>query len=401
MENYNCIEPDYYPEFQCLASACPDTCCKGWIIELDPATISLWQEHSITQKQTVNGKRLSEYIHKIERKNHPPRYQLRMDEHNYCPFLNRDKLCSIVGSHGDAFTSHICRMFPRQEIFPDDSSIVQRGLSVRCPAVLDLLWSRNAFSYRKPAAIDERPTYRLLDFMLSYAKNSWSCMSSQQLLRDLLLMVGCEHEKLQANHKDEAYDYGCEILTDTLITEIIANAKKASLSSSAATAPRKTDELLRTCHDFMFDVMNSFFDNVIFASDFKELFYRSRSCLHQPIIRQQEDFENFLQEFSRHDHLFKLLLTEELFSSVLTIEVSDLESVLLRLQWLCVQYLVIRHILFLEWLKTRELPLEKIRYHISRIFRVTDLPDIIKVQFFDSNFKDWVWTRDRIFLLLQ
>lgn len=30
--------PEYYNQFQCLASACPATCCAGWQIVIDEKT---------------------------------------------------------------------------------------------------------------------------------------------------------------------------------------------------------------------------------------------------------------------------------------------------------------------------------------------------------------------------
>ena len=39
----NLIYPDYYPKFQCLAGACPDTCCKDWQIILDPDTLARYR----------------------------------------------------------------------------------------------------------------------------------------------------------------------------------------------------------------------------------------------------------------------------------------------------------------------------------------------------------------------
>ena len=30
------VTPDYYPQFHCIASACPDTCCAGWEVVVDP-----------------------------------------------------------------------------------------------------------------------------------------------------------------------------------------------------------------------------------------------------------------------------------------------------------------------------------------------------------------------------
>ena len=28
--------PDYFDAFQCIAAACPDSCCKEWAVDVDP-----------------------------------------------------------------------------------------------------------------------------------------------------------------------------------------------------------------------------------------------------------------------------------------------------------------------------------------------------------------------------
>ena len=29
-------KPEYFDRFQCLAGACPDSCCKEWSVQVDP-----------------------------------------------------------------------------------------------------------------------------------------------------------------------------------------------------------------------------------------------------------------------------------------------------------------------------------------------------------------------------
>ena len=36
--------PHYYKEFQCIAGECPDTCCAGWEIAIDPKSLKKYRE---------------------------------------------------------------------------------------------------------------------------------------------------------------------------------------------------------------------------------------------------------------------------------------------------------------------------------------------------------------------
>ena len=41
-ETMKIVVPNYYKEFQCIASACRHSCCIGWEIDIDPATYSYY-----------------------------------------------------------------------------------------------------------------------------------------------------------------------------------------------------------------------------------------------------------------------------------------------------------------------------------------------------------------------
>ena len=39
-------KPAYYDTFRCLASSCPDSCCKEWTVQVDPESAALYQKLS-------------------------------------------------------------------------------------------------------------------------------------------------------------------------------------------------------------------------------------------------------------------------------------------------------------------------------------------------------------------
>ena len=36
--------PHYYNRFQCMAGSCPDTCCAGWEIAIDPKSLKKYRK---------------------------------------------------------------------------------------------------------------------------------------------------------------------------------------------------------------------------------------------------------------------------------------------------------------------------------------------------------------------
>ena len=39
--------PQYYTHFRCIASACPDSCCKEWEVDVDDGVRVLSLEHAV------------------------------------------------------------------------------------------------------------------------------------------------------------------------------------------------------------------------------------------------------------------------------------------------------------------------------------------------------------------
>ena len=124
--------PDYYDRFQCLAGACPHTCCEKWEVVIDPETARRYE--------TLPGA-LGERL----------RAAMQADADGdlcfplaggRCPFLDRENLCEIHRQLGAEATSLTCRAHPR---FAEDYGPFQEiSLCASCPAACDLLLGSSA-----------------------------------------------------------------------------------------------------------------------------------------------------------------------------------------------------------------------------------------------------------------
>jgi lysine-N-methylase len=119
--------PNYYLRFRCIAAACRHSCCVGWEIDVDEA--------SLTRYDAVEGdigRRLRE---SIDREADPPCFRLTPDER--CPFLNQNGLCDLITELGEDSLCHICADHPRfRNILPDR---VELGLGLCCEAAATLI----------------------------------------------------------------------------------------------------------------------------------------------------------------------------------------------------------------------------------------------------------------------
>ena len=117
--------PDYYKKFQCLAGACPATCCAGWQIVID--------EKSLAKYRKVKGN----FGNRIRNSVNWKEATFLQYEKKRCAFLNEDNLCDMHIEAGPEMMCATCRKYPRHiEEFENEREIT---LSMSCPAVAGLI----------------------------------------------------------------------------------------------------------------------------------------------------------------------------------------------------------------------------------------------------------------------
>lgn len=105
------VQPRFMARFSCLGSACPDTCCTGWVIDVEPALARRYRSHPDAAWRTRFARALVE----LRRRGGPPRTVVRFDERGCCPLLRADGLCSVQAELGEDWLPWVCRTFPRLE----------------------------------------------------------------------------------------------------------------------------------------------------------------------------------------------------------------------------------------------------------------------------------------------
>ncbi len=96
------VFPDYYPSFACIGGKCQHNCCIGWEIDIDEATLALYQ-----QIDGELGQRLQKHIDLAD----TPHF--RLDKNDRCPFLNTQNLCDLILCLGEDHLCQICTDHPR------------------------------------------------------------------------------------------------------------------------------------------------------------------------------------------------------------------------------------------------------------------------------------------------
>lgn len=128
------IKPVYYKNFKCIAGECPDSCCQGWEVDADDASMEFYK--------TLNPNlEIKQRIDKVLDTDEFENTIFSLVEKKRCPFLNSDNLCDMHIAIGVEHTPYTCRTFPR--FIYNYGSTREMGLSFSCPVASDLIYNLN------------------------------------------------------------------------------------------------------------------------------------------------------------------------------------------------------------------------------------------------------------------
>jgi lysine-N-methylase len=138
------IRPTFAERFQCIGSACEETCCQTWTVPIDKATYEKYQNmpdvplRSLIQA-SVKGPDPSKEAPK------PHSYgKIAMSAANKCPMLSENNLCRVHSECGEEYLSHVCATYPR--ILDYVANVEEKSLSLSCPeAARQVLLDPNLF----------------------------------------------------------------------------------------------------------------------------------------------------------------------------------------------------------------------------------------------------------------
>ena len=122
------IIPNYYTQFKCIASACPDSCCKEWAVDVDEGSAAYYR--SLPGEL---GDRLRAVLHDT------PEGTVMTIENGRCPMWREDGLCRIQAQLGHDALCSVCQTFPRLK--HDYGDYVELALELSCPEAARLILS--------------------------------------------------------------------------------------------------------------------------------------------------------------------------------------------------------------------------------------------------------------------
>lgn len=143
--------PAYYKHFRCIASDCPDSCCKEWEVLVDEASAAHYR-----QIEGSLGDDLRRHLYQDEE----GEWYLRITD-GRCPMWRRDGLCRIQAERGHDALCHTCREFPR--LTHDYGDFAELGLELSCPEAARIIFSAAPEWVQEQKDGGEAPEYDAAD----------------------------------------------------------------------------------------------------------------------------------------------------------------------------------------------------------------------------------------------
>lgn len=362
------VRPDYYKKFQCIADKCTITCCQEWKIGVDNETNRKWKKLLPPDTVVDKKKNLSAYTVKKDGMR-----VIVLDEKLRCPFLNEEKLCRLVCTYTDRVLSDTCTQFPRE--VHRFSTHEEETLMPCCPAVIDIWKDAEKIVFPKVDREYKNLLFVIREHMMELLEDSTQRLEDQ-LKQGFYIL-------LELNKQDS--------LTMQLINEYFSGESVAQLREAIAQIPMDELDSMDECNELLQDLAvnyqkeglyKKYLDPILLqAKQLSETYAADTMC---------EDLQLFEKQFRQWQPLLRKFLLNEFYSDLLVPD-GDLESMIVSMQWIGMEYAVIRHSVFLKWLERKQFTYEELRDYMVVITRMTGYEQEDIVEYLQNSFESLVW----------
>lgn len=362
------VRPDYYEKFQCIADRCTITCCQEWKIGVDNETNRKWKKLLPPDTVVDKKKNLSAYTVKKDGMR-----VIALDEKHRCPFLNEEKLCRLLCTYTDRVLSDTCTQFPRE--VHRFSTHEEETLMPCCPAVIDIWKDAKEIVFPKVDREYKDLLFAIREHMMELLEDSTQRLEDQ-LKQGFYIL-------LELNKQDS--------LTMQLVNEYFSGESVTQLREAISQIPMDELDSMDECNELLQDLAvnyqkeglyKKYLDPILLqAKQLSETYAADTMC---------ENLQLFDKQFRQWQPLLRKFLLNEFYSDLLVPD-GDLESMIVSMQWIGMEYAVIRHSVFLKWLERKQFTYEELRDYMVVITRMTGYEQEDIVEYLQNSFESLVW----------
>lgn len=362
------VRPDYYEKFQCIADRCTITCCQEWKIGVDNETNRKWKKLLPPDTVVDKKKNLSAYTVKKDGMR-----VIVLDEKHRCPFLNEEKLCRLVCTYTDRVLSDTCTQFPRE--VHRFSTHEEETLMPCCPAVIDIWKDAEKIVFPKVDREYKNLLFVIREHMMELLEDSTQRLEDQ-LKQGFYIL-------LELNKQDS--------LTMQLINEYFSSESAAQLREAISQIPMDELDSMDECNELLQDLAVNYQKEGLYKKYLDPILLQAEKLSETYVADTMcEDLQLFDKQFRQWQPLLRKFLLNEFYSDLLVPD-GDLESMIVSMQWIGMEYAVIRHSVFLKWLERKQFTYEELRDYMVVITRMTGYEQEDIVEYLQNSFESLVW----------
>lgn len=362
------VRPDYYKKFQCIADKCTITCCQEWKIGVDNETNRKWKK--LLPPDTVGDKKknLSAYTVKKDGMR-----VIVLDEKLRCPFLNEEKLCRLVCTYTDRVLSDTCTQFPRE--VHRFSTYEEETLMPCCPAVIDIWKDAEKIVFPKVDREYKNLLFVIREHMMELLEDSTQRLEDQ-LKQGFYIL-------LELNKQDS--------LTMQLINEYFSSESAAQLREAISQIPMDELDSMDECNELLQDLAVNYQKEGLYKKYLDPILLQAEKLSETYVADTMcENLQLFDKQFRQWQPLLRKFLLNEFYSDLLVPD-GNLESMIVSMQWIGMEYAVIRHSVFLKWMERKQFTYEELRDYMVVITRMTGYEQEDIVEYLKNSFESLVW----------
>lgn len=352
-----------YDKFKCIADKCEFTCCKGWEINIDNSTYNKWKNEN-----------LDYLLEKVEVKDKKEVYFINKENHDDCPFLDKQGLCNIVKNHGEEYLSLTCHTFPRIENVFDDRR--ELSLSCSCKEVVEIISNLNKkinLSLENYIRInDDLSELRIREALIYIMQQENIYLEYKLIICFEMLLSILENESF--NKKEDLLEEIEKYRDRNYIQNIILTYKNIELD----------------IYDSIEEVNNLFLDII---ENYKEI--PMFNDILSDISSFAEEFEiedieikwnSYKEEFNRYNDLIENIIVSKIISNCVN---DDIEEMIVSFELIILDYLLVRHATFLKYyIDEEKLYIKDIKNYIVAFSRIIQNNSDAVKEFLKDGFDD-------------
>ena len=362
------VRPDYYKKFQCIADKCTITCCQEWKIGVDNETNRKWKKLLPPDTVVDKKKNLSAYTVKKDGMR-----VIVLDEKLRCPFLNEEKLCRLVCTYTDRVLSDTCTQFPRE--VHRFSTYEEETLMPCCPAVIDIWKDAEKIVFPKVDREYKNLLFVIREHMMELLEDSTQRLEDQ-LKQGFYILLEL--------HKQDS-------LTMQLINEYFSSESAAQLREAISQIPMDELDSMDECNELLQDLAVNYQKEGLYKKYLDPILLQAEKLSETYVADTMcEDLQLFDKQFRQWQPLLRKFLLNEFYSDLLVPD-GNLESMIVSMQWIGMEYAVIRHSVFLKWMERKQFTYEELRDYMVVITRMTGYEQEDIVEYLKNSFESLVW----------